>query len=137
MTFGPRTERNYALRMPEKMRRKALFVALSGKVRDNEIAVLSELPEGSGKTKEIAQMVKNLSGKKILEGIGARGGKALLVTSESSPVVKRAASNLAYVDSLACTNLNAVTVLSYKYLVMPENAIGIIAKTYGEKARRP
>ena len=47
VTFGPRKEKNYSKKIPKKMRRKALFSALSQKLKDGEIKIVDQwqLPE--------------------------------------------------------------------------------------------
>ena len=40
VTFGPKSEKNYKKTIPQKMKRKALFMALSSKVNDDELILL-------------------------------------------------------------------------------------------------
>lgn len=53
VAFGPRAERNYASHTPKSMNRTALAGALKGKIQDEEMILLSDLPKVTGKTKEL------------------------------------------------------------------------------------
>ncbi len=43
ITFGPRTEKVFEKDIPKKMRRKALFMVLSEKAKNNQIIVLEKI----------------------------------------------------------------------------------------------
>ena len=53
IAFGPRAERNYGSHTPKSMNRTALAGVLVGKVHDDEMVLLSDLPKITGKTKEL------------------------------------------------------------------------------------
>lgn len=59
IAFGPKP-RDLSLSMPKKMKRKALFSALSNKLTQEKIMVV-DFEKASGKTKEIATALKNLT----------------------------------------------------------------------------
>ena len=42
VTFGPRTDRKFEVEIPKKMRRKALFMVLSQKAKNNTLVVLDK-----------------------------------------------------------------------------------------------
>ena len=60
ITFGPRSDRNYATYTPSSMRRTALAGVILGKIRDEEMVVLEEMPKVSGKTKEFKTALDKL-----------------------------------------------------------------------------
>src|SRR5574343_986959 len=53
ITHGPRTERIFDREIPKKMRRKALIMVLSQKVRNKMLVVLDKIESEKGKTKEM------------------------------------------------------------------------------------
>ena len=61
VTFGPVKERNYNKKINKKMRRKALFMSLSSKVKDESLVLLDKLELNQPKTKEIKEIFNNLS----------------------------------------------------------------------------
>jgi len=58
VTFGPTKERNFKKIIPKKMKRKALFMALSSKVKDGELVVVDELKLENHKTKDFVKILK-------------------------------------------------------------------------------
>ena len=70
--------------MPKKMKRLAMKSALSSKVVDDNIIVLESLELSQPKTKEMANILKNLNVDK----------KALLVLPGKNEAVERAARNI-------------------------------------------
>lgn len=130
ITFGPRSERNWKLQMPEKMRRKALFVALSAKTRDNEIVLLDELKLGGGKTKDFKERMKQFALHAPFPELGAKGGRSLIVLPKKEETLSRAARNLSLLAVELAQNLNPLKVLSCKYLVLPKEGVAVIEKTF-------
>jgi len=62
ITFGPRTQRNFKKKINKKMKRKALLMALSSKLKDNELILINELKLKKPKTKEMAKILENFIG---------------------------------------------------------------------------
>ena len=60
MTFGPRKERVFKKEIPKKMKRLALFMALSAKAKNNFLILLDELKIEKPKTKLMAEIIGNL-----------------------------------------------------------------------------
>ena len=58
VTFGPTKDRNFKKKINKKMRRKALFMVLSSKVKDKEMIILDELKIEKPKTKEIMKIIQ-------------------------------------------------------------------------------
>ena len=116
------------------MRRKALFVALSSKVKDQELIVIDELKLKQKKTKEMTRLLEKLKTAGGQFGnLATKGGRLLVVAPKKDEILQLAARNLPYVNILSAPNLNALAVLSYKYLVIPKEAIGVIEKTFTSK----
>jgi large subunit ribosomal protein L4 len=115
IVFGPRP-RDFGLDLPKKMRRKALFSALSSKFADGEIKILSGLEGIEAKTKHFVTTIKNL-------GFEEKKRKILLVTAKDPENVKRAARNVAGISLTAAKRLNAYDVLATKQLLVTKDAI--------------
>lgn len=113
IVFGPKP-RDFSLELPKKMRRKALFSALTAKLHDGEVKVLAGLESMEPKTKQFVSAMKNL---------GLAEKKLLLVMGEDLKAVKRATRNVQGVSSTAVKRLNAYDVLNNKHVVVMKDAI--------------
>lgn len=125
ITFGPRKEKNFSLKINKAMKRKALCMVLAGKAKDAELILLDELKLNAPKTKEMAVVIKNL--KTIKNDLG-KG--ALIVLSEKNEAVLRASKNIQGVLTIGARSLNIVDLLSSRYLIMPKSAIEAIKNMY-------
>jgi large subunit ribosomal protein L4 len=115
IVFGPKP-RDFSMTLPQKMRRKALFSALSAKLGDGEVRVLGGLEKIEPKTKLFAQALIKL-------GFDSKKRKLLLVTAGSVENVKKASRNIAGVSISPAKQLNAYDVLSNKHILFMKEAI--------------
>jgi large subunit ribosomal protein L4 len=124
VTHGPTKERNFKKKINRKVARKALLVALSSKIRDNEMIILNDIKLDNWKTKEMAKIMKG-----FLPVFGGRISSALIVTpGNSNDTIYRAAKNLPNVDIIEAKNLNALKVMSRKNILMLKDSITAIIK---------
>lgn len=121
VTFGPRNKRNYKKTVQKKMRRKALFMALSSKVKDKELIVLEELQITKPSTKTL---------NKTLQSLPCENKSVLLVVPGGNKDIVLSGRNLPDVAVRRAQDLNALEVLRYKYLLMLEPAIKAIKDTF-------
>ncbi|MDI6603273.1 MAG: 50S ribosomal protein L4 [Patescibacteria group bacterium] len=121
VTFGPTKERVFKKRIPKKMRRKALFMVLSSKVKNNLLILLDKLKIEGVKTKLITEILKKLP---------SREESTLIVLPDYDKNLILAARNLPKVDTLLARNLNVLDILSFKYLVIPKDSIKVIKETF-------
>jgi len=121
VTFGPTTEKVFKKRIPKKMRRKALFMVLSAKAKENLLLVLDKLEIGKPKTKVMAEVLNKLFLKK---------GSGLIVLSKMNKSVILSVKNIPKTGTIQAKDLNVLDLLSYKYLVMTKEAIKIIKDTF-------
>ncbi len=126
VAHGPRKEKKYKKRIPKRMKRQALLLVLSGKVKDNELVVLDKLEIDTPKTKKMAEIIKNLKEKaKIIEK------KSLLIAiPKKDDNIIRSAYNIPKVEVMEARNLNVLELLKYKYLVLPKDSIKVIKETF-------
>lgn len=118
--FGP-TPRSYDQRMPRKMRRAALCSALSVKAAEERIVVLDKLAVDTPKTREMAQALERL----------AVSSSALIVLAEENTNVERSANNLPDVKLLRAHYLNIRDLLTYDYVVIPQDALAVLEGILG------
>jgi len=119
VTHGPTKEKTYHQKINKKMKKKAFFVALSQKLRDNEILFLDKIILSQPKTKEAGGIVKKISQIKGFEKLAAKKkNKAILALSKKDEKLTRSFRNLPGLQISDFRNLNALDLLTYKYLIL-------------------
>ena len=123
ITFGPRTEKVFEKDIPKKMRRKALFMTLSEKAKNNQLVVLDEIKsfDKKPKTKEMA---------KILNKLPSKGGTLLISLPKYDKNIFLAARNIKKTAVAEARNLNALELLNHKYLLITKDSIKTIKETF-------
>jgi large subunit ribosomal protein L4 len=123
VAHGPKPKK-YALSLPKKMKRAALFAALSGKVKEGDIKVVSGLEKMKVKTKLFAQAFHTWA-------INEKNRNTLLVLPEQMETVLKGARNLEGVTITTAQNINTYEVLKHKTIIFMKEAIAIVEKTFG------
>jgi len=121
ITFGPRKEKIFKKKIPKKMKRKALFMVLSQKSKDDELILVDKLKVEKPKTKKFFEILKKLPLKKI---------NALVALSRLDQNFILAARNIPEVQTILAKDLNCLDLLSFKYLIMPKDSIKVIKETF-------
>jgi large subunit ribosomal protein L4 len=111
VVFGP-DPRDYSKKVPKKVRKLALKMALTSKIQDQKVILLDQLDMAEIKTKVFAGIVKTL---------GAE--KALIVTGEKNEKVELSSRNLPGVKILQTQGLNVYDILRFQKLVIVQPAI--------------
>ena len=120
VTFGPRNEKNWEKEIPKKMKKKALFMVLSQKAKNNLLVVLDKLEIEKPKTKIMAEIIRELP---------CGDGTRLILTSDGKNIFL-SARNIKRTGVLEARNLNLVDLLNYKYLLVTKESIKIIQDTF-------
>ncbi len=119
VVFGP-TPRSYRVRLPKKLRRLALFSALSVKANSDRIIVLDDLTIENGKTREMVEVLKNL-------GVDST---SLIVTTGRNDYVVRSARNLQGVKTAPVNALSVLDILKYDRLIATREALETFQEVY-------
>lgn len=114
VVFGPKP-RDYSLKLSKKMKKAALFSALSNKRKDGQVIVVSGLEKLAPKTKDIASVFEKLN---LIDN-----KNTLLVLPGHTENVQKAARNIAGVSILPAANLNTYEVLKSTNLIFMQDAI--------------
>ncbi|GAK04730.1 LSU ribosomal protein L4p [Geomicrobium sp. JCM 19037] len=110
VVFAP-TPRTYGYNLPKKVRRLAIRSVLSDKVQNDALIVVDELSFEAPKTKEMVQILSNLSAE-----------KTLIVTAERNQNIERSASNLQNVKTITATGVNVLDVIKYDKVIITKEA---------------
>ena len=121
VTFGPRADRNWELKLNKKAKTKALFMSLSDKAGGKSLVVIDQIELSQPKTKEFA---------KVLSAFKDLGKKQLLVMSRKDEKLFRASRNLPSVTPTLASSLNVVDVLKADGMMVLKDALAVIEKTY-------
>jgi large subunit ribosomal protein L4 len=116
---GPQP-RSYDMRVPKKVRRLALKMALSQKLLDQELTVLDTLHLERIKTKDVVAVLERFE-----------LGKTLIVLPRSDETVEKSARNIPNVKVLRSEGLNVYDLLDYHKVLLTQECIGKIEETLG------
>jgi large subunit ribosomal protein L4 len=128
VTHGPRNDKIYTVKINQKARQKALLVVLSRKMKDGEIIFLDSLemqaPKASSGKAVLVALGKNFS------GFSKAKNAALIALPVAHTGTMKSFSNFGNVSVEEVRNLNPISILSSKYLVVanPEAAIEMLSK---------
>jgi len=111
VAFGPKP-RKYIIRVPKKIKRLALKMALSDKYGESRLLVLQELKLPRIKTKDFLELLKTFS-----------IDKALFVTNGKERNFELSSRNVPGIKVMRYEGLNVYDLLRYEYLVMERAAI--------------
>lgn len=120
ITFGPRNVRNFHVKMNRKAKRKALFMALSDKLMNDNIIVLESFAPKQEKTKELVDLIRKLPVEK----------SALYVIPASRPGLVRMARNCRNVYVVTANSLNLLDILRYGTIIFEKEAIPVLESLY-------
>lgn len=129
ITFGPRKERVFKKKIPKKMRRKALFMVLSAKAKENFLILLDKLKLEKAKTKLMVEILNKLLTKK-LKNRKTEKLSVLIALPQIDKNIILAARNIPKVETIQAKDLNCLDLLSFKYLILPKESIKIIKETF-------
>ena len=119
ITFGPRNERDYSEKINKKMRMGALISVLSKKAKDGEIILVDKLSFAAPKTVEAKQSMVALA--TAATGAKFKHNKAALVALSSYDVnAIKSFSNMGNIATEESRNLNALNVMTSKYLIIEQ-----------------
>ena len=117
VAFGPTNEKNYFQKVNKKQKRLALEYALAVKAQDGKIFAVDSISIESGKTKDAANIIKNLKVKDALIVKDLLDDKTLL-----------AFRNLANCYVVDANEVNAYLVSTFSSVIIEKAALKTITK---------
>src|SRR3990167_2786217 len=122
ITFGPRNNRDWSLKMNRSAFRKALFTVLTDKFKESKLIVVDKIGQ-TAKTGELGKQLNTIAAKAGL------GKKFILIIATHNAELENAARNLPNVKILPATHLNVLDLMRADAIVTAD-ALPIIEKTY-------
>jgi large subunit ribosomal protein L4 len=120
VAHGPHP-RSYRQRLPKKMRRQALRIALSEKIRDEGLTVLDALNLDAPKSGTIRDIVAAFELK----------GRTLIVTGATDQNVIKSANNIPGVEVQTAALMNPLETTSVPNLIITQEALEAIDSLWG------
>lgn len=121
ITFGPTTEKVFKKKINKKAKRKALFMVLSAKAKENLLLIVDNLNFKEVKTK---------TAKQIMDRLFLKKGSGLVALAGLDKKTILSLRNIPKIGIVQAKDLNVLDLLSYKYLIMPKEAIKVIERTF-------
>lgn len=115
--FGPQP-RDYSQSVNQKVKKLARRSALSLKAKAGEIVVVEDFTVASGKTREMAGILKNLGADKL---------KSLLLIPQADPTLLRASRNLYRLRLQVGSDVSTFELLNCQKLFIQESAVSRLA----------
>jgi large subunit ribosomal protein L4 len=110
-TFGPKP-RNYSYKLPKKVRRLALRMALSARMGEGNLVIVDQFTLEAPKTKEFVGVMKNFD-----------FDKCLVVTDGDNTNVQLSARNAVGYKVLPVAGLNVYDILKYPKLMLMQSSL--------------
>ncbi|NMB48260.1 50S ribosomal protein L4 [Candidatus Kuenenbacteria bacterium] len=154
VTFGPRNTRNFSQKINKKMKCQALFSCLTDRAKDQALILVDELNLPEWKTKNFTQLILNLKDALRLSSAKTKSSadddekktkkstttrkedlknyrlSLLVVAGANTKSVSRVARNIPGVKVLGANSLNVIDILDAKNLLLSEDSLSVIEKTY-------
>ena len=114
VTFGP-VPHKYNNKVPKKVKKAALYMALTDKVKAGNLIVIDDFDLPEIKTKIFVKLMKNFD-----------VNKALIVTQDKVEKLEKSSKNVPWVKVMRYQGLNVYDILKYDYLFLEQSALGKI-----------
>jgi len=121
ITFGPTSLKNFAISVNKKMKRKALFMALSSRVASDKFVLLDEFALSQMKTKEALSILNNL---KLIST------KTLIVFDRKDKNIEKSFSNIPNVSLIPFDSLNLIDILKSDTILTDVASVESIKNIY-------
>lgn len=123
ITFGPRNTSNFSKQINQKMRRKALFAALTDRYTNKKLIIIEDFTIKEPKTKTLIS---------ILENLPCAKNSVLIILPENNINLELSANNLEYVKIIHLSSLNILDILRYEYLLTTEAGMKAMEKLFSD-----
>ena len=118
VVFAP-VPRDYSFKMNKREKRAALKSALTSRVEENKFIVIDEINFEEAKTKNFANILKNLD-----------VSKALVVLEDDNKNAELSARNIADVKTAKTNTINVYDVMKYNTVIATKAAVKAIEEVY-------
>lgn len=126
IAHGPRKDKNYDRKINKKAKTKALFSILSKKFKEGEILFIDEMNIATPKTKDAKNILLSLSKIKGYEKLATKKNNTAIVALNKKVVsIEKSFNNMGNISIEEFRNINPVSLLNHKYLIISNPAESI------------
>ncbi len=111
VAFGP-TPRKYITKVPKKVKKAALRMALTDKVLSDHFIVVDSFQFSEIKTKNFVEVMKRFD-----------VDKALIVTEDKSVNLEKSSKNVPWIKVMRHEGINVYDILKYDHFILEQSAI--------------
>jgi len=111
VAFGP-SPRDYSKKVPKKVKRSALRMALTDKFQDNQLTIVEDFTLPEIKTRNFVETLRRFDVK-----------KALIVTGGKSENLEKSSKNVPLIKVMRYEGLNVYDLLRYDHLFIEQPAV--------------
>lgn len=123
--FGPKP-RDFSFTLPKKVKRLAMKSILSMKAQDDRLTIVEDFTVESGKTKDLAVVLKNFIKDEY---------RTVIVLKDDDAMIKRAGNNIPTVSFLSYNRLRAHDLFYGQKIIMLESAAKNLSDFYNKEAK--
>ena len=130
VTFGPRNEKDFSVKINKKVKAKALACVLSKKLADNEVFFVDSLAMEEPKTKDAKVVIAALAKGTGVESLATkRKNAAIVVLADRSLATEKSFRNFGNIEVVMAKDINPVELLTYKYVVVadPKSSVEVLS----------
>ena len=121
--FGPKP-RDFSFVLPKKVKRLAMKSVLSMKAQSDRLTIVEDFTVESGKTKDLAQVLKNFIKDEY---------RTVIVLKDNDAMIKRAGNNIPTLSFLSYNRLRAHDLFYGQKIIMLESAAKNLSDFYCEE----
>lgn len=111
IAFGPKP-RDYSYKLPKKVRKLGLIMALSARVSEDQLKVVDSLEMAEIKTKDFVGFMNNLEAKNVL-----------VIIPDHDENIEKSSRNIPKVKVLPVSGLNVYDILLHEKLILVQTSI--------------
>ena len=123
--FGPKP-RDFSFTLPKKVKRLAMKSILSMKAQDDRLTIVEDFTVESGKTKDLAAVLKKFIKDEY---------RTVIVLKDDDAMIKRAGNNIPTVSFLSYNRLRAHDLFYGQKIIMLESAAKNLSDFYNKEAK--
>ena len=123
--FGPKP-RDFSFALPKKVKRLAMKSILSMKAQDDRLTIVEDFTVESGKTKDLAAVLKNFIKDEY---------RTVVVLKDDDAMIKPAGNNIPTVSFLSYNRLRAHDLFYGQKIIMLESAAKNLSDFYNKEAK--
>ncbi len=120
VTFGPRGDRNFSVKINRKAKKQALFMVLSDRLGNENLFLIDVLPTEKPKTAEAAKWLKKLP----------VGRRVMIVLAKADPILLRMTRNLPSVKLTTVNALHVAELVNYPTIIFESQAVDAFESLY-------